>query len=244
MGYLVYKHTTPSGKIYIGITSKEASERWRNGSGYKNKHFENAIKKYGWNNIKHEILFKELTREEACLMEKLYIGLYNTTDRKYGYNLTYGGESGVLFTEEVKQKISNSLKGENHPMYGKEFSEERKQRISEAKLGHTTSKEARAKMSKSHTGKKVSFETKKRMSKSHIGKSCSEDVKLKIRTSQPSSKKVLCTNTGEIFISVSEASRTYNICTTNISKCCKGQRKTAGTHPITGEKLNWEYVEG
>lgn len=32
--YIVYKHTTPCGKVYIGITSKTPSQRWQNGKGY------------------------------------------------------------------------------------------------------------------------------------------------------------------------------------------------------------------
>ena len=54
--YVVYKHTTPSGKVYIGITGLKPERRWRNGNGYKdNEHFYRAILKYGWDNIKHEI---------------------------------------------------------------------------------------------------------------------------------------------------------------------------------------------
>ena len=61
--YIVYKHTCPNGKVYIGITSREAKLRWNCGNGYNNnKHFKSAIVKYGWNNIKHEILFDGLTK--------------------------------------------------------------------------------------------------------------------------------------------------------------------------------------
>lgn len=34
--YTVYKHTTPSGKVYIGITKQKPWQRWNNGNGYKN----------------------------------------------------------------------------------------------------------------------------------------------------------------------------------------------------------------
>lgn len=34
MGYTLYKHTAPSGKVYIGITSQNVMKRWQNGSGY------------------------------------------------------------------------------------------------------------------------------------------------------------------------------------------------------------------
>ena len=55
--YVVYKHTSPSGKVYIGITGQDIHRRWRNnGEGYRGQLFYNAIKKYGWENISHEIL--------------------------------------------------------------------------------------------------------------------------------------------------------------------------------------------
>ena len=42
--YIVYKHTTPSNKIYIGITSCGVERRWQKGKNYKhNKYFTNAI---------------------------------------------------------------------------------------------------------------------------------------------------------------------------------------------------------
>lgn len=64
--FVVYKHTTPNGKVYIGITGNEPRKRWNNGNGYRgNKHFWNAILKYGWDNIAHEILFDGLTQDQA-----------------------------------------------------------------------------------------------------------------------------------------------------------------------------------
>jgi hypothetical protein len=76
--YIVYKHITPSGKVYIGITKREkARDRWKYGHGYKqNRHFYNAILKYGWKNIKHQILASDLSLEEACTLEKELISLY------------------------------------------------------------------------------------------------------------------------------------------------------------------------
>ena len=62
--YTVYKHILPNNKIYIGITSKEPFLRWK--WGYRhNSYFLNAIKKYGWQNIKHEILFINLTKRRS-----------------------------------------------------------------------------------------------------------------------------------------------------------------------------------
>lgn len=56
-------------------------------------------------------------------------------------------------------------------------------------------------------------------------------------------KQIVCTTTGEIFNTQKEASKVYNIDRTNLNCALKGRRKSAGKHPITGEKLTWEYVD-
>ena len=72
--YCLYRHTSPSGKTYIGITRREPKSRWGvNGSRYLRNQaypFSRAILKYGWNNIKHEILFNDLTPEQKIAAEK------------------------------------------------------------------------------------------------------------------------------------------------------------------------------
>lgn len=55
-------------------------------------------------------------------------------------------------------------------------------------------------------------------------------------------RKVKCVTTGEIFNTIKEACEKYNTYHSEISKCCKGKATSAGKHPITGEKLIWEYV--
>ena len=107
--FVVYKHTSPNGKVYIGITSQKLNRRFRDGKGYyNNKHFYNAIKKYGWDNFSHEVLFDNLTEEEAKLMEQFYIALYDSF--KNGYNRTLGGEGllGYTPTEETRIKLRNA----------------------------------------------------------------------------------------------------------------------------------------
>ena len=90
--YIVYKHTCPNGKCYIGITGKTATERWRNGLGYTEQLFGRAIKKYGWENIKHEVLYTELSRDEANAKEKELIAECHSNDPTHGYNCTLGGD--------------------------------------------------------------------------------------------------------------------------------------------------------
>lgn len=56
-------------------------------------------------------------------------------------------------------------------------------------------------------------------------------------------KKVRLVNTGEVFDSARIASEKYGISNwRNMQKCCRGVKKSCGKHPITKEKLIWEYV--
>ena len=55
------------------------------------------------------------------------------------------------------------------------------------------------------------------------------------------SKKVRCIQTGDIFPSIESAKMWCN--STKVGECCRGNRKNAGFHPITGESLSWEYAD-
>lgn len=110
--FIVYMHVNKhNGKRYIGITSDTPAQRWRNGKGYyKNKHFSDAINKYGWGGFDHLILFTGLNKETACNIEQWLIAEYKTTDRRYGYNITTGGEY-FRHSEESKRLMSKNRIG-------------------------------------------------------------------------------------------------------------------------------------
>lgn len=97
--YYVYCHTNKiNNKKYIGITIQNPERRWRaNGQGYKGQSFYNAIKKYGWDAFIHEIIASELTEIEAKLLEQQLIEKFKTTNSKYGYNTSIGGESNLKY---------------------------------------------------------------------------------------------------------------------------------------------------
>lgn len=189
--YTVYKHTTPSGKRYIGITCRKPEERWENGSGYKgNKHFYRAIERYGWSNIRHEIVADGLTKAQACAMEIKLIAEYDTTDPDKGYNHSTGGESGSLgmhHSAESRRKMSKAKKGANHPNYGKHLNVDVRRKISESNKGRTSprkgthlSVETRMKIGKANKGKYVSEETKRKLAESHKGKRQSNETRRKL----------------------------------------------------------------
>ena len=91
--YLIYKHTSPSGKSYIGQT-KDYNGRCVSHKNLKTNstRFKTAIEKYGWNNFLHEIIRSNLSLEEANYWEEFYINYYKTLHPK-GYNLKKGGDN-------------------------------------------------------------------------------------------------------------------------------------------------------
>lgn len=115
--YTVYEHIFPNGKRYIGITSQVPEKRWRNGSGYKTDQpvVYNAIQKYGWDNVAHNILYTELKFEDAIRVEKELILKYKTNCHiaNMGYNMTNGGEGSVgrKMNNLTKEKIANAHRG-------------------------------------------------------------------------------------------------------------------------------------
>lgn len=116
--YSLYIHTNKiNGKKYIGITNqKPVSRRWSNGLGYKKSpRFFNAIIKYGWDNFYHQIIYENLTKEDAETLEKEYIKKYDTTSEQYGYNMQKGGGISSL-TELTKYKLKVANTGKKHSL--------------------------------------------------------------------------------------------------------------------------------
>lgn len=204
--FIVYLHTAPNGKRYVGITCQKPENRYgRNGNGYKYMLFGKAIAKYGWENILHEVVFEGLSREDACKKEQELIKEYKTHNPKYGYNCTFGGDYFV-FTKEAKKRnsIAKKLyfsKEENRVKKSEIMKElysnhpEIKQKISDAHKGKKLSEEHLAKIRLWHAthkvigggakiGHKVSDETKRKLSIAHTGKKMSEEAKRKMSLSK------------------------------------------------------------
>ena len=102
MAYTVYCHENKSnGKLYFGITKCSTRRRWGNGRGYKTQHiFGKAIEKYGWDGFEHIILYTGLSEAEAKQMEIDLIREFRTQDRRYGYNITAGGDDTPIVRGE------------------------------------------------------------------------------------------------------------------------------------------------
>ena len=85
----VYKHTFPNGMVYIGMTEKTPEQRWQKGLGYQGQAVYSKIVEYGWDNIKHEVLFSGLGWTEAHFLEKELIVKY----KDHSYNEMYAKPS-------------------------------------------------------------------------------------------------------------------------------------------------------
>lgn len=114
---IIYKYISPSNKIYIGQTinsiEKRKNQHINNANNGSTTIFHNAIRKYGIENFKYEVIQEAYSKEELNELEIYYINFYNSYYKnKKGYNMTIGGEgaNGYDFTEDDKKKLSLSLK--------------------------------------------------------------------------------------------------------------------------------------
>ena len=117
--FVIYRYFhIESGKSYIGQTYNMRKR--------KNKHrhaeggcplFHRAVRKYGKDAFDYEILIDNLSEEEVDDAEKDMIAFWETK-APHGYNLDDGGNSNKTTHPETSAKISEKLRGENHPLYG------------------------------------------------------------------------------------------------------------------------------
>ena len=215
--YTVYKHTSPSGKVYIGITSLNIEKRWNNGKGYKDcTLFNNAIKKYGWNNFKHEIIAEGLQKEEACKMECELINKYKS--KGISYNCSVGGELtayGCIRSDDFRKKLSIANKG-------KKLSEETKKKLSENHKGKTPTVtpsviEGRKKTAQKLKGRYFSAEHREKLSEAKKGKRLGDE--------NPKSIKIFCKTNETIYAGISDAARNLQLDASSICKVCRGKLK-------------------
>lgn len=133
--YCVYKFTSDTtGLSYIGMTKNlESRKKHHKKPSSTNLAFSEAIKLYGWNDFKHEVIASGLNYLEACELEAASIAECNTIHPN-GYNLATGGKHSKP-SEETKAKISQSQIG-NKKCLGRQLSPETRLKMSLAKLGN------------------------------------------------------------------------------------------------------------
>jgi hypothetical protein len=177
--------------FYIGIGSDDDKYSRAYEKSRRNSHWTNIIK----NTEYHvEILFEDITWEEACKKEMEFIKLYGRKDLKTGTlcNHTNGGEGLLNPSKEIRDKKRLAMIGKN--------------------LGDTN-------------GMKTP-EARLKLSKSRINRFKGAD--------SPVSKAVDCFDLTGTYIktydSIHQAELETGASNPNISKVCKGLRRSAGNY--------------
>ena len=101
-------------KKYIGITSRSIVIRFQEHCSHNQSLVYNAIKKYGKENFKIEILKDNIHKDDVDKRERYFIELYNTLVPN-GYNLSTGGISNKDLSDETKQRLSKMNMGIRNP---------------------------------------------------------------------------------------------------------------------------------
>lgn len=116
--------------------------------------------------------------------------------------------------------------------------------------GYEISKSTRKKMSRARKGKYTGINNpmfgrspSERMDKNTYEKWLYKHTHAKELGIKFTSKKIICITTNEIFESIAEASRKYNIMHSDISSCCNRKLCSAGRCPITGDSMIWQFYD-
>jgi group I intron endonuclease len=251
--YSVYKHTSPSGKVYIGVTKQKPQMRWQNGLGYRTQeYFYRAIQKYGWDNFVHEIVYQTENYTDANRMEIELIARYKSSDKNYGYNIEGGGNLKKTVSESTRQKLRERNTSPEHlkliaQINAKRWSDPDEHKRMSERMSGSNNPMYGTKLTEEHGRKlkegfaKVVFAGKKGADNPMYGKHHSEEVKKrlskgKMGANNPRARQVVCVETQVIYDSVRDAYRATGIRWDSISRVCLGKGETAGG-------FHWEYVK-
>jgi len=118
-----------NGKVYVGKTIRGIENRFLEHISGRNSSLllTRAMNKYGLDKFEIFTIYKDaVTDGHLNMLEEMYIKMYRANDKRYGYNLTEGGDGLVNPSEAVRKKMRKS-----HVM-----SEEGSRRIAEAAMGN------------------------------------------------------------------------------------------------------------
>ena len=247
--YKVYIHkNTINGKMYIGQTKQSLSRRFRGGDGYSHcPYFYAAIQKYGWDNFQHYIYKDGLSQEEANQIEQELIQKYHTQNPDFGYNIADGGNNFIPSQLISKNNIENWKNGIYDKIKNKVFCVELDRYFdsaldAERQIGVDNSaiqKVCKGKLNYTGIidGKPLHWLFAADVSEDKI-----EELKNRYEIIKGRGIPLYCKELNEYFASAAEASKKYNIDASCIRKAAKNPNKSAGTHPVTHQKLHWQQL--
>lgn len=114
------------GRKYIG-QSNDIEKRWYehrrhlNAGTCKNKFFQRSWDKYGEGAFRFEILCECSEELEMNAQERELIALFETTDRRYGYNLTEGGDACPMRDPKVRRRQRAAVRSAEECQRRREF---------------------------------------------------------------------------------------------------------------------------
>lgn len=244
--YYIYLTTNKiNGKQYIGQHYGELADDYFGSGSLILK----ALQTYGKQNFTKEILEICESREQADEREIFWISYYNAVENENFYNLANGPTIGNSFEfchkywQEHPQEFQENIKkwsAAGHK-YWQDNPEEHKKSIEKMLEASRAYWQTHPEEQQKHM-QKVN-QAKEEWQKQHPEEHQAQVERWRQAGSIANSKKVRCLTTGEEFESVSAAARFYNIPQSNISKCLKGERHSAGKHPQTGVKMLWMFIE-
>lgn len=240
-------------KRYIG-QSIDIYHRWQdhkrelNGNRHRNMYLQRAWNKYEENNFSFYIL-EECDVSLLDEREIYYIDKFDCLNNRYGYNIESGGNMNKTLSDQTKRKISESAKGrccggknpKARPVYCPQLNMTFDCISDVERAGFACASgvrdclKGRSKSAGKHpiTGELLTWST--------------------VEKQKPTSTKELkyrqygaiyCIELDKVFIGgPSQVEREGVASRTCVARCLKGERQSAGKHPITGEKLHWQYVE-
>ena len=160
VGIIYGWYNTLTDMWYIGQTIDE-KRRFKTHIDYAinkkdNNRFHNALRKYGLENWVYCVLEDNVIRTNLNMKETDWIEYYDSFYS--GYNMTTGGDTNVIISEETRRRLSESHKG----IY---LSEEVKQKLSESHKGRTPWNKGKLGWNKGWSKRQhLSEETRKRIS--------------------------------------------------------------------------------
>ena len=176
---------------------------------------------FGYNIEKGGRLNKEISIETRKLMVKNHKGMLGKHHNEIAKRKIGLAHKGKPIPEKIRKKISDSKKGKTSWNKGLKFSDKAKEKMSLAQK----KKYANGYVNPMK-GKHLTKEHKEKLSDAKKGIKLSEQTKMKMKSNNHNSKKVICLETKKIYNSGKECAEDIGCHRSNPNFVCNGRMKT------------------